>query len=153
MAIDEKLAELNIALPEAAVPVGSYVPVKLAGGMAFVSGMLPLVEGKVKQTGRVGGDVSAQEAYELARICAVNGLAALKKAIGTLDRVSGIAMVQGFVQTAPGFVAVPGVINGASDLFVALFGEAGRHARFAVGVAALPMDAPVEVAFVAGIMP
>ncbi len=153
MAIDEKLAELNVTLPEAAVPVGSYVPVKLTSGMAFVSGMLPLVEGRVKQTGHVGGDVSAQEAYELARICAVNGLAALKKAVGTLDRVSGITMVQGFVQTAPGFVAIPGVINGASDLFVALFGEAGRHARFAVGVAALPMDAPVEVAFVAGIMP
>jgi len=153
MAIDEKLAELSIVLPEAAAPVGSYVPVRVAGGQAFVSGMLPSVAGHLKQAGRVGDDVSPQEAYELARLCAINGLAALKKVIGTLDRVKGIAMVQGFVQTAPGFVEVPGVINGASDLFVALFGDAGRHARFAVGVAALPLNAPVEVAFVAEIIP
>jgi enamine deaminase RidA (YjgF/YER057c/UK114 family) len=118
-----------------------------------VSGMLPSVAGHVQQTGRVGEDVTAQEAHELARLCAVNGLAALKRAIGTLDRVKGIVMVQGFVQSAPGFVEVPGVVNGASDLFVALFGDAGRHARFAVGVASLPMNAPVEVAFVAEIMP
>jgi enamine deaminase RidA (YjgF/YER057c/UK114 family) len=152
MAIDEKLAELSIVLPEAATPVGSYVSVKVAGNLAFVSGMLPSVAGHVQQTGRVGDDVTAQEAYELARLCAVNGLAALKKAIGTLDRVRGIAMVHGFVQSAAGFVEVPGVVNGASDLFVALFGDAGRHARFAVGVASLPLNAPVEIAFVAEIM-
>jgi len=153
MAIDEKLAELGIILPEAVAPVGSYVPVKLTGNLAFVSGMLPSVGGRVKQTGRVGESVTTEEAYDLARICAINGLAALKSAIGTLDRVNGIAMVQGFVQAAPDYVEVPKVINGASDLLVALFGDAGHHARFAVGVASLPMNAPVEVAFIAELMP
>jgi enamine deaminase RidA (YjgF/YER057c/UK114 family) len=153
MAIVEKLAELGITLPEAAAPVGSYVPVRLTGNLAFVSGMLPVEDGRVKQTGRVGESVTTQEAYGLARACAINGLAALRNAIGTLDRVKGIAMVQGFVQAAPDYVDVPKVINGASDLLVALFGDAGRHARFAVGVASLPMNAPVEVAFVAEIMP
>jgi enamine deaminase RidA (YjgF/YER057c/UK114 family) len=153
MAIEEKLAELGITLPEAAAPVGSYVPVRLTGNLAFVSGMLPVEGGRVKQTGRVGESVTTQEAYGLARICAINGLAALKNAIGTLDRVKGIAMVQGFVQVTSDYADAPKVINGASDLLVALFGDAGRHARFAVGVASLPMDAPVEVAFVAEIMP
>jgi enamine deaminase RidA (YjgF/YER057c/UK114 family) len=153
MAIDEKLAELGIVLPEAAAPAGSYVPVRIAGPLAYVSGTLPVVGGHVKETGLVGGDVSAKDAYDLARLCVVNGLAALKTAIGTLDRVRGIVMVQGFVQVAPGFTEVPKVINGASDLLLALFGEAGRHARFAVGVAALPMNAPVEVAFTAEIIP
>ena len=153
MAIDEKLAELGIILPEATASVGSYVQVKLTGNLAFVSGMLPSEGGHVKQTGRVVESVTTQEAYNLARICAINGLAALKNVIGTLDRVKGIAMVQGFVQAAPDYAEVPKVINGASDLLVALFGDAGRHARFAVGVASLPMNAPVEVAFVAEIMP
>jgi enamine deaminase RidA (YjgF/YER057c/UK114 family) len=153
MAIDEKLAELGVLLPEATAPVGSYVPVKLTGNLAFVSGMLPIEDGHLKRTGRVGESVTTQEAYGLARICAINGLAALKGAIGTLDRVKGIAMVQGFVQAVPDYAEVPKVINGASDLLVALFGDAGRHARFAVGVASLPMNAPVEVAFVAEIMP
>ena len=153
MAIDEKLAELGVILPEATAPVGSYVPVKLTGNLAFVSGMLPSVSGRIKQTGRVGEGITTQEAYDLARICAINGLAALKSVIGTLDRVKGIAMVQGFVQAALDYAEVPKVINGASDLLVALFGDAGRHARFAVGVASLPTNAPVEVAFVAEIMP
>jgi enamine deaminase RidA (YjgF/YER057c/UK114 family) len=153
MAIDEKLAELGVLLPEATAPVGSYVPVKLTGNLAFVSGMLPTEDGHLKRTGRVGESVTTQEAYGLARVCAINGLAALKGAIGTLDRVKGIAMVQGFVQAVPDYAEVPKVINGASDLLVALFGDAGRHARFAVGVASLPMNAPVEVAFVAEIMP
>jgi enamine deaminase RidA (YjgF/YER057c/UK114 family) len=153
MAIDERLAELGVILPEATAPVGSYVPVKIAGNLAFVSGMLPSVGGRVKQTGRVGESVTTQEAYDLARICAIKGLAALKSAIGTLDRVKGIAMVQGFVQVAPDYAEVPKVIDGASDLLVALFGDAGRHARFAVGVASLPMNAPVEVAFIAELMP
>ncbi len=153
MAIEEKLAELCIILPEVAAPVGSYVPVRLTGNLAFVSGMLPTEGGQVKQTGHVGEGVTTQEAYVLARICAINGLAALKRAIGTLDRVKGIAMVQGFVQTTADYAEAPKVINGASDLLVALFGDAGRHARFAVGVASLPMNAPVEVAFIAEIMP
>ena len=153
MAIEEKLAELCIILPEVAAPVGSYVPVRLTGNLAFVSGMLPTEGGQVKQTGHVGEGVTTQEAYVLARICAINGLAALKRAIGTLDRVKGIAMVQGFVQTTSDYAEAPKVINGASDLLVALFGDAGRHARFAVGVASLPMNAPVEVAFIAEIMP
>jgi enamine deaminase RidA (YjgF/YER057c/UK114 family) len=153
MAIDQKLAELGVILPDMAAPVGSYVPVKVAGNLAFVSGMLPVVKGQVKETGRVGADVSTQEAYELARICVINGLAALKRAIGTLDRVKGIVMVQGFVQVAPDYDEVPKVINGASDLLVGIFGDAGRHARFTVGVASLPMNAPVELAFIAELMP
>jgi len=133
--------------------VGSYVPVKVTGPLAFVSGMLPLVDGHLKQAGRVGEAVTTEEAYGLARICAVNGLAALKNVFGTLDRVKGIAMVQGFVQASPEYGDVPKVINGASDLLVAVFGDAGRHARFAVGVASLPMNAPVEVAFIVELMP
>lgn len=152
MAIEEKLAELGIVLPEAAKPVGSYVPVKIAGNLAFVSGMLPVVGGQVKKTGSVGANISTQEAYELARICVINGLAALKSVVGTLDRIKSISMVQGFVQTAPGYADAPRVVNGASDLLVALFGENGRHARFAVGGASLPMNAPVEVALIAEIM-
>lgn len=153
MAIEEKLAELGITLPEAAKPVGSYVPAKIAGNLAFVSGMLPVVGGQLEQTGAVGNEVTTEQAYELARICVINGLAALKSVLGTLDRVKGISMVQGFVQTAAGYTQAPKVINGASDLLVALFGDSGRHARFAVGGAALPMNAPVEVALVAEIIP
>jgi len=153
MAMDEKLAELGITLPEVASPVGSYVPVKVTGALAFVSGMLPVVDGHLKQAGRVGETVTTEEGYGLARICAINALAALKSAIGTLDRVKGIAMVQGFVQAAADYTDVPKVINGASDLLVALFGDSGRHARFAVGVASLPMNAPVEVAFIVELMP
>src|SRR5450756_2280211 len=130
MAIDEKLAELGIVLPEAAAPVGSYVPVKLTGNLAFVSGMLPTEGSHVKQTGRVGESVTTQEAYDLARICAVNGLAALKGAIGTLDRVKGIAMVQGFVQAAPDYAEVPKVCllytsDAADDLLCVDLGGRG----------------------------
>jgi enamine deaminase RidA (YjgF/YER057c/UK114 family) len=153
MAIDQKLAELGVILPDTAAPVGSYAPVKMAGNLAFVSGMLPVVKGQVKETGCVGANVSTEEAYELARVCVINGLAALKRAIGTLDRVKGIVMVQGFVQAAPDYDEVPKVINGASDLLVGIFGDAGRHARFAVGVASLPMNAPVELAFIAELIP
>lgn len=153
MALDEKLAELGITLPQAAAPLGSYVPVKVMGNFGFVSGMLPTVDGRVKQTGQVGETITTEEAYGLARICAINALGALKNAIGTLDRVKGIAMVQGFVQAAPEYTDVPKVVNGASDLLVALFGDSGRHARFAVGVASLPMNAPVEVAFIVELMP
>jgi len=151
MSMEERLAELGIVLPEAATPLGSYVPVRLAGGFAFVSGMLPLVGGRIEHAGRVGDEVTPEQAHDLARVCVVNGLAALKKSMGTLDRVRGIVKVEGFVQCSPAFSAVPGVINGASDLLVALFGETGKHARFAVGVASLPMNAPVEVAFVADV--
>lgn len=153
MTIDDKLAELGVTLPPSGAPVGSYVPVKVSGPLAFVSGMLPLVEGHLAQTGRVGDTIATEQAYECARICAINGLAALKSALGTLERVRGVAMVQGFVQAAPDYVDVPKVINGASDLLVALFGDAGRHARFAVGVATLPMNAPVEVAFIVELTP
>jgi enamine deaminase RidA (YjgF/YER057c/UK114 family) len=153
MALDEKLAELGITLPQAATPVGSYVPVKVMGSFAFVSGMLPAVDGHLQQAGRLGETVTTDEGYGLARICAINALAALKSAIGTLDRVKGIAMVQGFVQVVPAYTDAPKVINGASDLLVALFGDAGRHARFAVGVASLPLNAPVEVALIVELMP
>jgi enamine deaminase RidA (YjgF/YER057c/UK114 family) len=144
MSIDERLAALEIRLPESIKPVGSYVAVRIEGGLAFVSGMIPVVDGLLVRRGR---------ACELARICAINALGALKAALGDLGRIRGVVMVQGFVQCVQEYHDVPKVINGASDLLVAVFGDAGRHARFAVGVLSLPMDAPVEIAFTVAIVP
>jgi enamine deaminase RidA (YjgF/YER057c/UK114 family) len=153
MSIDERLAALEIRLPESIKPVGSYVAVRIEGGLAFVSGMIPMVDGLLVQRGRVGAEVTTETACELARICAINALGALKAALGDLGRIRGVVMVQGFVQCVQEYHDVPKVINGASDLLVAVFGDAGRHARFAVGVLSLPMDAPVEIAFTVAIVP
>ncbi|MER7418027.1 RidA family protein [Micromonospora peucetia] len=139
-----KLAELGHTLPEVVPPVASYVPAVQSGQHVFVSGQLPSAEGKLLATGKVGAGVSAEQAKDLAQRCALNALAAIDALVG-LENVVKIVKVTGFVAAAPGFTAVPGVINGASDLFTAVFGEAGRHARSAVGVAELPLDAPVEV--------
>ena len=139
-----KLAELGLTLPEVASPLASYVPAVQSGQHVYVSGQLPMAEGKLLATGKVGAGVSAEQAKDLAQRCALNALAAIDSLVG-LENVVKIVKLTGFVASAPGFTGQPGVINGASDLFGAVFGEAGRHARSAVGVAELPLDAPVEV--------
>ena len=139
-----KLAELGLALPEVVPPVASYVPAVQSGQHVYVSGQLPMAEGKLLATGKVGNGVSAEQAKDLAQRCALNALAAIDAQVG-LENVVKVVKLTGFVASAPGFTGQPGVINGASDLFGAVFGEAGRHARSAVGVAELPLDAPVEV--------
>jgi enamine deaminase RidA (YjgF/YER057c/UK114 family) len=144
MTIKERLAELGITLPPAASPAGSYVPVVRTGNLLFTAGQLPYVDGRLTATGRVGNEVSPEEAKGQARQAALNLLAAVDAAVG-LDAVERVVKVVGFVASAEGFTGQPGVINGASDLFAEVFGEAGVHARSAVGVAELPLGAPVEV--------
>ncbi|MFI6332243.1 RidA family protein [Micromonospora chersina] len=139
-----KLAELGLTLPEVASPLASYVPAVQSGQHVYVSGQLPLAEGKLLASGKVGNGVSAEQAKDLAQRCALNALAAIDSLVG-LENVVKIVKLTGFVASAPGFTGQPGVVNGASELFGAVFGEAGRHARSAVGVAELPLDAPVEV--------
>jgi enamine deaminase RidA (YjgF/YER057c/UK114 family) len=151
MSIDARLAELGIALPELAAPAGSYVPAVVTGNLVFTAGQLPFVDGKLPATGKVGegdGLVSPADAKGYARESALNGLAAIKSVIGSLDRVTRVVKVVGFVASDPAFTGQPGVINGASDLLVEVFGDAGLHARSAVGVAVLPLDTPVEVEFI-----
>ncbi|BCL14429.1 RidA family protein [Micromonospora sagamiensis] len=139
-----KLAELGLELPEVAAPVASYVPAVQSGRTVYVSGQLPMAQGKLLATGKVGAGVSAEQAKDLAQRCALNALAAIEALVG-LENVVKVVKLTGFVASAPGFTGQPGVINGASDLFGTVFGEAGRHARSAVGVSELPLDAPVEV--------
>lgn len=139
-----KLAELGLALPEVAPPLAAYVPAVQSGRQVYVSGQLPLVEGKLLATGKVGAGVSAEQAKDLAARCALNALAAIDALVG-LEAVVKIVKVTGFVASAEGFTGQPGVVNGASELFGTVFGEAGRHARSAVGVSELPLGAPVEV--------
>ena len=143
--IDVRLAELGLTLPVVVPPVAAYVPVVVTGNLAFTSGQLPMVDGAMSATGKVGAEVSADDAHALARVCALNALAAIKAAIGSLDRVTRVVKVVGFVASDPSFTGQPGVVNGASELLGTVFGDAGQHARSAVGVAALPLDAPVEV--------
>ncbi len=145
----ERLAELGLTLPPVAAPVAAYVPAVRTGPHVYVSGQVPVVDGKLPAAGKVGGEVSAADAAGLARICALNALAAAAAVAGGLDRISRIVKVTGFVASAPGFNGQPQVVNGASELFIEVFGEAGRHARSAVGVAELPLDAPVEVEMIA----
>jgi enamine deaminase RidA (YjgF/YER057c/UK114 family) len=140
----DRLADLGLTLPPVVPPVAAYVPAVRSGNHVYVSGQLPIVDGKLAATGKVGADVTAEEAKELAARCALNALAAVDSVAG-LANVTRVVKVGGFVAAASGFTAIPGVINGASELFGAVFGEAGRHARSAVGVAELPLDSPVEV--------
>lgn len=150
-AVETRLAELDIALPAVAPPVASYVPAVVTGNLVYTSGQLPFIDGKLPATGKVGapGGVDAETATQLAATCAINALAAIKDRIGNLDRVTRIVKVVGFVASDPSFTGQPGVINGASDLFAAALGEAGIHARSAVGVAVLPLDSAVEVEVIA----
>ncbi len=148
----QRLAELGLRLPTVATPAGSYVPAVQTGALVYTAGQLPFVDGRLEVTGKVGAGVSAEQANALARVCALNALAAIDDLVG-LDRVVRVVRVGGFVASAPEFIGHPGVINGASDLLVEVFGAAGRHARAAVGVAALPLDAPVEVDLIVEIAP
>ncbi|WP_219812900.1 MULTISPECIES: RidA family protein [unclassified Rathayibacter] len=143
--IAERLAELGVELPAVAVPAGAYVPAVVHGGLVYTAGQIPFVDGSLPMVGKVGAEVSPEQAKELARTCALNALAAVADAIGSLDRVTRIVKLTGFVASASGFTGQPGVINGASELLGDVFGEPGRHARSAVGVAELPLGAPVEV--------
>jgi enamine deaminase RidA (YjgF/YER057c/UK114 family) len=142
--VHARLAELGITVPPVVPPVAAYVPAVQTGNYVYVSGQLPMVDGALAATGLVGADVTPERAKELARQCAINVLAAVEALVG-LDRVVKVVKLVGFVASAPGFTAQPGVVNGASELFGEVFGEAGKHARSAVGVAALPLNAPVEV--------
>lgn len=150
--IDARLAELGITLPTPAAPVANYVPFVKAGSLVFLSGQVPLVDGKPSHTGKAGGERSLEEAQAAARVCAVNLIAQLKAACdGDLDRVQRIVRLGGFVASTPDFVDQPKVVNGASDLMVAVFGDAGRHCRTAVSAPSLPLDVTVEVDAVAEI--
>jgi len=143
--VADRLAELGLTLPDVAPPVAAYVQAVRTGNLVWTSGQLPSKDGKLLATGKVGGEVEAGAAKQLAAACALNALAAINAEIGDLDRVRRVVKVVGFVASAPGFFGQPGVVNGASELLGEVFGEAGRHARSAVGVAVLPLDAPVEV--------
>jgi len=147
-----RLAELGLALPPVAAPVAAYVPAVRTGDLVWTSGQLPFVDGALPATGRVGAEVSPETAAELARTCALNALAAVNELVG-LDAVRRVVKVVGFVASAPGFYGQPAVVNGASELLGAVFGPAGQHARSAVGVAALPLGAPVEVELVVEVAP
>ncbi len=149
----QRLARLGIDLPAAPAPVASYVPVRVSGAQAFVSGQLPFEGGHLPHLGVVPSAVDAETAKAAARRCAINALACVQQALGSVDRVRGVVRIGVFVASDPGFGGQPGIANGASDLLVEVFGDAGRHARAAVGVASLPLNAPVEVEFVFEIDP
>ena len=146
--IDERLAELGIALPTVVPPVASYIPAVVSGSLVYTSGQLPMIDGALPATGKLGAEVSDEQGKALARQCALNGLAAVASVIGSLDRVTRIVKVVGFVASDPAFTGQPGVINGASEVLGEIFGDAGVHARSAVGVAVLPLNSPVEVELV-----
>jgi enamine deaminase RidA (YjgF/YER057c/UK114 family) len=144
MSASARLAQLDVALPETVAPLASYVPAVRTGNLVYTSGQLPMEDGKLARTGKVGADVSPEDGKALARVCALNALAAVDALVG-IDAVTRVVKVVGFVASAPGFNGQPGVVNGASDLLAQVFGDQGAHARSAVGVAELPLDAPVEV--------
>lgn|SRR5487761_1228596 len=147
----QRLAELGLVLPPVPVPQAAYVPAVVSGGFVYTSGQLPFADGKLLAAGKVGGAVDAAEAAGLARVCALNALAAAASVAGPrgLDGIARIVKVVGFVASAPGFNGQPQVINGASELLLEVFGEQGKHARSAVGMAELPLDTPVEVELIA----
>jgi enamine deaminase RidA (YjgF/YER057c/UK114 family) len=148
MSVQSKLAELGLTLPVAAAPVAAYVPAVRTGNLVFTAGQLPLVDGKIPFVGKVGSDVTPEQAKDMAQICALNALAAISL-VADIDQIERVVRVGGFVNGIPGFVAIPAVINGASELLIKLFGEVnGKHARTAIGVAELPLNAPVEVEMV-----
>ncbi|MEU1073283.1 MULTISPECIES: RidA family protein [unclassified Streptomyces] len=143
--VEAKLAELGLTLPEVVPPLAAYQPAVRSGVYVYTAGQLPMVEGKLTLTGKVGAEVTAEEAKDAARVCALNALAAVKSVVGDLDRIVRVVKVVGFVASASDFTGQPAVINGASELLGAVLGDKGVHARSAVGVAVLPLDAPVEV--------
>ena len=144
MDVRAKLSEIGLTLPVAAKPVAAYVPAIRTGNIVFTAGQLPLVDGKIPATGKVGGPVSVDDAKELAKVCALNCLAAVET-VADVNKIVKIVRVVGYVNGVAGFVSQPAVINGASELFLHIWGDVGKHARSAIGVAELPLDAPVEV--------
>jgi enamine deaminase RidA (YjgF/YER057c/UK114 family) len=148
VSVKEKLASLGLTLPTAAAPVAAYVPAVKTGNLVFTAGQLPVVDGKLVLTGKVGSDVTPDDAKKMAEICALNALAAISL-VADIDQIEKIVRVGGFVNGVPGFVAIPAVVNGASELLIKLFGDVnGKHARTAVGVAELPLNSPVEIEMV-----
>ncbi len=147
MSVSARLSELGIKLPEVAKPLAAYVPAVRSGNLVYTAGQLPIQAGKLAVTGKVGADVVPEVGKTLARVCALNALAAVDALVG-IDAVTQVVKVVGFVASAPGFNGQPGVINGASDLLAEVFGDQGAHARSAVGVSELPLNAPVEVELV-----
>ncbi|MET4094063.1 RidA family protein [Arthrobacter sp. UYCu712] len=157
-AVEQRLAELGLTLPDVAAPVAAYVPAVISGNHVYTSGQLPFINGRLEATGKVSAGtegtsdeptVSPELAKDYAAVCAVNALAAVKSVIGDLDRITRIIKVVGFVASDPSFTGQPGVINGASELLGKVLGDAGQHARSAVGVSVLPLDSPVEVELIA----
>jgi enamine deaminase RidA (YjgF/YER057c/UK114 family) len=148
MTIDARLAELGITIPALATPAGAYVPFVVTGNLVFTAGQLPFTDGALPATGKLGDAIDADAGKAYARTAALNALAAVQEAIGSLDRVTRIVKLVGFVASTPDFTGQPGVINGASEVLGEIFGDLGKHARSAVGVAVLPLDSPVEVELV-----
>jgi enamine deaminase RidA (YjgF/YER057c/UK114 family) len=149
MTPEDRIRDLGLEIPDVAAPLASYVPAARTGAYVYTSGQLPIVKGELVATGKVGAEIDPGRAAELAKVCALNAIAAVRAEVGDLSRVRRIVKVVGFVASAPDFFGQPQVINGASDLLGEVFGDAGRHARSAVGVAVLPRDAPVEVELIA----
>lgn len=145
MSVSARLAELGIELPAVVPPVAAYVPAKAHGDLVYTAGQLPMVSGALPATGKVGAEVDVADAQRYARQCALNAIAAAAAAVGSVDRLTGVLKVTGFVASVPEFTGQPGVVNGASELLGEVFGDSGRHARSAVGVPVLPLDSPVEV--------
>lgn len=143
--IENKLNQLDLNLPEIPKPLAAYIPAKQSGKLVFTAGQLPMVNGEIVSAGLLGQDVNVEDAYKAARICTLNALAAIKGAIGDLDRIKQIVRVVGYVASVPTFTQQPAVVNGASELLLDIFGEAGKHARSAVGMAVLPLNASVEI--------
>jgi enamine deaminase RidA (YjgF/YER057c/UK114 family) len=142
---EERLAALGLVVPDVVLPVAAYVPAVRTGSYVYTAGQLPMRDGELMRTGKVGSEVGVDEANECARQCALNALAAVRSQVGDLSAVTRVVKVVGFVASAPGFTAQPQVVNGASELLGQVFGDSGQHARSAVGVAVLPLDAPVEI--------
>jgi enamine deaminase RidA (YjgF/YER057c/UK114 family) len=143
--VEQRLTEMGFTLPEVAAPAGSYLPAMISGNLVFTAGQIPLIEGKLMATGKLGAEITAEHGAEIAQRCALNALAAVKSVLGDLDRVKQVVKVVGFVSSVPEFSSQPAVINGASEFLQQVFGDAGKHARSAVGVSVLPLDAPVEI--------
>lgn len=149
MSVEARLKDLGITLPPAPAGVGAYVPWVRTGNLVITSGQLPWRDGKLAYTGKLGAEVSIEQGYEAARICAINAIAQLKSAVGDLDRVERIVRLEGFVHAAPGFHEHPKVLNSASELFLTVFGERGKHARTALGINEMPLNAAVQIAVMA----
>lgn len=145
MKIEEKIKKKGYKLPDSSPPIASYVNGVVTENLLFISGKLPIGEGKVKYAGKIGKDLTLEQGYESAKLCALHAIASARETLGDLDRILRVVKVNGFVNVAPGFTDIPKVINGASDLFVEIFGEMGKHARSAIGVSELPLNSSVEI--------